>query len=141
MKGRSREKFTWENFPIRKHMKLISLYITLAVFFIDPIEIEKLSRTSVFFFNRIEFSQCPMEQYENYEIVRVNSESREHPAANIKKSKGKWETDGEAARALLELSFKKPIQVGGVRVENVNSAFIEILVRNEGDKEFQVCLK
>lgn len=80
------------------------------------------------------------EQPENFEIVRVSSESRDHPIANIKKSKGRWETEEESARALLEISFKKPIQIGGVRVENVNSAFIEILVKNDGDKEFQVLL-
>lgn len=122
----------WETY------QLILNYNALAVYFIVKAKIENSAARGHFFrvFNDSEYHMA--EQYEIYEIIRVNSESKEHPVANIKKSKGRWETDGEAARALLELSFKKPIQVGGVRVENVNSAFIEILVRNDGDKEFQV---
>jgi len=80
------------------------------------------------------------EKSENYEILRVNSESRENPSSNLKKSKGNWETDGEASKALLEIKFKKSIQIGGIRVENVNAAFLEVLVKNEADKEFQVLL-
>jgi hypothetical protein len=77
---------------------------------------------------------------ENYEIQRANSESKDHPVFNLNKSKGKWETDGESTKALLEIKFKKAIQIGGVRFENVNAAFIEILVKNEADKECQVLL-
>jgi hypothetical protein len=77
---------------------------------------------------------------ENYDIQRANSEAKEHPVTNLKKSKGKWETDGEASKALLEIKFKKGIQVGGIRFENVHASFIEVLVKNDGDKEFQVLL-
>lgn len=79
---------------------------------------------------------------EKYEILDCSSESAEHPVANILASKGRWETDGECARALVDIRFaqKGGTQIGGVTLTNINASFIEILVRNDGDKESQVSL-
>jgi len=75
-----------------------------------------------------------------YKIVDCSSESKEHAVSNIKTSRGRWETDGEASKALLDLKFDSPVQIGLVQVELVGASFIELLVRNEGDKDYQVLM-
>jgi len=77
---------------------------------------------------------------ENYEVIDCSSESRDYPVKNIQTPKGRWETDGESKNALVDIQFEEEIQIGLVKLENIGSAFVEILVRNEKDKEFQVLL-
>jgi hypothetical protein len=77
---------------------------------------------------------------EKYEVIDCSSESSEHPVSNISSAKGRWETDGDCTRALVDIRFsqKGGTQIGGVALTNINASFVEILVRNDVDKEFQV---
>lgn len=77
---------------------------------------------------------------EKFEVIDCSSESSEHPASNIHSHKGRWETDGACQRALVDIRFKQATQIGGISLLNISSSFVEVLVRNDPDKEFQVLL-